>query len=249
MQNTALNARMDARTTQLKCKNNNALNAKTTYQTKQRTGTMATLSLHLHPDKIEAGCDEAGRGCLAGAVFAASVILPEDFQCEELNDSKQLTEKQRYKLRELIESKAVAWAIGIVFPEEIDKINILNASFLAMHRAVEKLGVLPEHLLIDGNRFKPYPDIPHTCVIKGDGKYLSIAAASILAKTYRDDYMQQLHKEYNVYAWDQNKGYPTVKHRKAIEEFGATPYHRMSFTLLPEDRQLSLDFTDESPTQ
>ena len=197
---------------------------------------------YLNKNCIEAGCDEAGRGCLAGAVYAASVILPPDFVCEELNDSKQLNEKQRYCLREIIEKEALSWAVGIVFPDEIDKINILNASFLAMHRAIEQLGTKPEHLLIDGNRFKAFPNIPHTCVIKGDGKYLSIAAASILAKTYRDDYMMELHKEYDYYAWDKNKGYPTPKHREGIAKFGSSPYHRKSFTLLPEDRQLKLDF-------
>ena len=197
---------------------------------------------YLNKNCIEAGCDEAGRGCLAGAVYAASVILPPDFVCEELNDSKQLNEKQRYRLREIIEKEALSWAVGIVFPDEIDKINILNASFLAMHRAVEQLGTKPEHLLIDGNRFKAFPNIPHTCVIKGDGKYLSIAAASILAKTYRDDYMMELHKEYDYYAWDKNKGYPTPKHREGIAKLGPSPYHRKSFTLLPEDRQLKLDF-------
>ncbi|MDR1368585.1 MAG: ribonuclease HII [Dysgonamonadaceae bacterium] len=188
---------------------------------------------YLNTGKIEAGCDEAGRGCLAGAVYAASVILPPDFLCEELNDSKQLSEKQRYNLRGIIEKEALSWAVGIVFPDEIDKINILNASFLAMHRAVEQLTIKPEHLLIDGNRFNPYPDIPHTCIVKGDGKYLSIAAASVLAKTYRDDYMMELHKEYNYYAWDKNKGYPTSKHREGIEKFGPCPYHRKTFTLLP----------------
>ncbi len=200
------------------------------------------LASYLHKDLLEAGCDEAGRGCLAGAVFAASVILPKDFVCEELNDSKQLSEKQRYRLREIIQQEAVSWAVGIVSPKEIDEINILNASFLAMHRAIEKLNMSPEHLLIDGNRFKPYKGIPHTCVVKGDGKYLPIAAASVLAKTYRDDYMMQLHDEFGMYGWDQNKGYPTTKHRKGIEQFGATPYHRMSFTLLPKELQLSIDF-------
>ena len=189
---------------------------------------------------IEAGCDEAGRGCLAGAVFAASVILPVNFQCEELNDSKKLTEKQRYALRPLIEEKAVAWAIGIVSPQEIDQINILNASFLAMHRAVNQLSVRPEHLIIDGNRFKKYGETPHQCVVKGDGKYLSIAAASILAKTYRDDYMNELNLRFPAYAWSKNKGYPTKEHRRAIELHGATEYHRMSFTLL--DRQTKIDF-------
>lgn len=197
---------------------------------------------YLHPGIIEAGCDEAGRGCLAGAVYAAAVILPEDFRNELLNDSKQLTEKQRYALREIIEREATAWAIGIVSPEEIDKINILNASFLAMHRAIDQLTVRPEHLLIDGNRFTPYADIPHTTVVKGDGKYMAIAAASILAKTWRDDYMNRLHEEFPDYDWIHNKGYPTKKHRAAIAAHGATPYHRKSFHLL-EDGQLSLDFS------
>ena len=170
----------------------------------------------LHKDLIEAGCDEAGRGCLAGAVYAASVILPADYQNDLLNDSKKLTERQRYALREVVERDALAWAVGIVLPEEIDKINILNASFLAMHRAIDQLVVRPQHLLIDGNRFKPYPNVPHTTVVKGDGKYLSIAAASILAKTYRDDYMNRLHEEYPVYDWKDNKGYPTKVHREAI---------------------------------
>lgn len=187
---------------------------------------------------IEAGCDEAGRGCLAGAVYAAAVILPSDFICEALNDSKKLTEKQRYELRPLIEKEAIAWAVGYASPEEIDKINILNASFLAMHRAIKKLTVRPEYLLIDGNRFKPYPDIPHSCEIKGDGRFLSIAAASVLAKTYRDDYMNVLHEQYPQYNWDKNKGYPTKAHRTAIREFGTTPYHRMTFQLL--ERQLEL---------
>ena len=197
---------------------------------------------YLNKDLIEAGCDEAGRGCLAGAVYAAAVILPEDFQNELLNDSKQLTERQRYLLREVIEREALAWAVGVVTPEEIDKINILNASFLAMHRAIDQLQLRPEHLLIDGNRFKKYGNLPHTTVVKGDGKYLSIAAASILAKTYRDDYMNNLHREYPSYDWDKNKGYPTPKHRAAIREHGTTPYHRMTFNLLGEDPQLSFDF-------
>lgn len=195
----------------------------------------------LHEDLIEAGCDEAGRGCLAGAVYAAAVILPKDFKSELLNDSKQLTEKQRYALREIIEKEAVAWAVGTVSPEEIDKINILNASFLAMHRAIDQLNIRPQHLLIDGNRFKKYPDIPHTTVIKGDGKYLSIAAASVLAKTYRDDYMNRLHSEFPVYDWDHNKGYPTRKHRAAIAANGTCPYHRMTFNLLGS-AQLELQF-------
>ena len=178
---------------------------------------------------------------MAGSVYAAAVILPKDFKNELLNDSKQLTEKQRYALREVIEREAIAWAVGIVSPEEIDEINILRASFLAMHRAVDQLSTRPEHLLIDGNRFNKYPGIPHTTVIKGDGKYLSIAAASILAKTYRDDYMNHLHEEYPYYDWNRNKGYPTKKHRAAIAEHGTTPYHRMTFNLLGGE-QLSLDF-------
>lgn len=196
---------------------------------------------YLNEDLIEAGCDEAGRGCLAGSVYAAAVILPKDFKNELLNDSKQLTEKQRYLLREVIEKEALDWAVGIVTPQEIDKINILNASFLAMHRAVDQLKLRPQHLLIDGNRFKKYQDLPHTTVVKGDGKYLSIAAASILAKTYRDDYMNCLHQEYPQYSWDGNKGYPTKKHRAAIARHGTTPYHRMTFNLLG-DGQLELDF-------
>ena len=195
----------------------------------------------LHEGKIEAGCDEAGRGCLAGAVYATAVILPPGFQDERLHDSKQLTEKQRYALRDVIEREAVAWAVGVVSPEEIDQINILNASFRAMHRAIDQLKVRPEHLLIDGNRFHPYPGIPHTTIVKGDGKYLSIAAASILAKTYRDDYMIQLDAEYPAYDWRHNKGYPTRKHREAIARQGTTPYHRMSFHLL-DGPQLTLDF-------
>ena len=174
---------------------------------------------YMESGRIEAGCDEAGRGCLAGAVFAAAVILPPDYQHPLLNDSKQLSEKQRYALRPVIEQEAVAWTVGIVTPQEIDQINILNASILAMHRAVEQLATTPQHLLIDGNRFKAYKDIPHTCVIKGDGKYLSIAAASVLAKTYRDDYMMQLHNQHPQYRWDSNKGYPTKEHRNAITQY------------------------------
>ena len=196
---------------------------------------------YLNKGLIEAGCDEAGRGCLASAVYAAAVILPPDFQCELLNDSKQLTERQRYQLRPIIEQEAVAWAVGIVSPEEIDKINILNASFLAMHRAIDGLQVRPQHLLIDGNRFRKYNDLPHTTVVKGDGKLMSIAAASVLAKTYRDDYMLQLHEQYPYYGWDRNKGYPTKEHRQAIEQHGTTPYHRLTFNLLG-DGQLSLPF-------
>lgn len=196
---------------------------------------------YMHENLVEAGCDEAGRGCLAGAVYAAAVILPHDFRNELLNDSKQLTEKQRYALREVVEREALAWAVGVVTPEEIDRINILNASFLAMHRAVDQLKLRPKHLLIDGNRFKKYQDVPHTTVVKGDGKYMAIAAASVLAKTYRDDYMNRLAEEYPQYDWDSNKGYPTKKHREAIRLYGTTPYHRMSYNLLG-DGQLSLDF-------
>ena len=194
---------------------------------------------YLNKGLMEAGCDEAGRGCLAGAVYAAAVILPKDFKNALMNDSKQLTEKQRYALREVIEREAIAWSVGIVLPEEIDKINILNASILAMHRAVDGLKIRPEALIIDGNRFRPYHNLPHTTVVKGDGKYLSIAAASILAKTYRDDYMNRLHEEYPFYDWKGNKGYPTKKHREGIRLHGTTPYHRMSFNLLG-DSQLEL---------
>lgn len=181
---------------------------------------------------IEAGCDEAGRGCLAGSVYAAAVILPKDYENEMLNDSKKLSEKKRYLLREQIERDALDWAVGVVTPQEIDEINILNASFLAMHRALDQLKLRPEALLIDGNRFKAYHDTPHTTVVKGDGKYMSIAAASILAKTYRDDYMMRLHEEYPQYHWDSNKGYPSKAHRLAIREYGVSPYHRMSYNLL-----------------
>ncbi|MBE6303580.1 MAG: ribonuclease HII [Bacteroidales bacterium] len=200
------------------------------------------LQQFLHPDKIEAGCDEAGRGCLSGPVFAAAVILPKDFSNELLNDSKKLSEGQRYALREVIEREAVAWAVGVVTAAEIDEINILRASILAMQRAVEQLSVVPQHLLIDGNRFTPYKNIPYTTVVKGDAKFMSIAAASILAKTYRDDYMLAISKEFPQYDWQNNKGYPTPKHRAAIREFGATPHHRMTFNLLGENPQLSLDF-------
>lgn len=188
---------------------------------------------------IEAGCDEAGRGCLAGSVFAAAVILPPDFKNDLLTDSKQLTDKQRYALRPIIEAQALAWAVGVVTAQEIDKINILNASILAMHRAVEQLKITPEHLIIDGNRFKKYKDIPHTTIVKGDGKYLPIAAASVLAKTYRDDYMKVLHEEFPHYGWDSNMGYPTKKHREGIRQHGVSPYHRMSYQLL--EKQLKLD--------
>lgn len=203
--------------------------------------TVFMLKGHYYEGKIEAGCDEAGRGCLAGSVYAAAVILPPDYQNELLNDSKQLTEKRRYELREIIERDAVAWAVGIVTPEEIDKINILNASILAMHRALDQLKVRPEAIIVDGNRFKPYQNLPYSTIVKGDGKYLSIAAASILAKTYRDDYMNELAREYPQYDWLSNKGYPTKKHREAIRQYGITPYHRKSYNLLG-DGQLSLDF-------
>lgn len=199
------------------------------------------LASHYFEGKVEAGCDEAGRGCLAGSVYAAAVIFPENYQNEELNDSKKLTDKRRKQLREIIQRDAVAWAVGIVTPEEIDKINILNASILAMHRALDQLKVRPEAVIIDGNRFKPYQSLPHTTIVKGDGKYLSIAAASILAKTYRDDYMDKLAVEYPQYDWLSNKGYPTKKHREAIRQYGITPYHRKTFNMLG-DGQLSLEF-------
>lgn len=188
---------------------------------------------------IEAGCDEAGRGCLAGPVVAAAVILPDDFRNELLDDSKKLTEAKRRILRPIIEKEAIAWGVSFVYQEEIDKINILNASFLAMHKAVDQLRITPEHLLIDGNRFNPYQGISHECIVKGDGKYLSIAAASILAKTHRDEYMQTIHAEYPYYDWENNKGYPTIKHRQAILDHGDCIHHRKSFTLIPE-HQLSL---------
>ena len=198
------------------------------------------LMPYLVEGRVEAGCDEAGRGCLAGPVYAAAVILPPGFSNPLLNDSKQLTEKQRYELRPIIEQEAVAWAVGIVDNVEIDRINILKASFTAMHRAIDQLKVRPEHLLIDGNRFIPYPGISHTTIVKGDGKMMSIAAASILAKTYRDDYMNRIADEYPQYDWRENKGYPTAKHRAAIKQYGTTPYHRLSFNLLG-DGQLSQD--------
>ena len=201
------------------------------------------LASHYYTGKIEAGCDEAGRGCLAGSVYAAAVIFPEDYQNDELNDSKQLTDRRRKLLREIIQRDAIAWAVGIVTPEEIDRINILNASILAMHRALDQLQVRPEAVIVDGNRFKPYQQLPHTTIVKGDGKYLSIAAASILAKTYRDDYMDELAKEYPQYDWLSNKGYPTKKHREAIRQYGITPYHRKSFNMLG-DGQLSLEFSE-----
>ena len=225
------------------------------------------LESHYYDGLVEAGCDEAGRGCLAGSVYAAAVILPPDYTNDLLNDAKQLTEKRRYALREQIERDALAWAVGIVTPEEIDKINILNASILAMHRALDQLQLRPEAVIVDGNRFKPWipkddggqsesdsarpsspsgksGGVPYTCIVKGDGKYLSIAAASILAKTYRDDYMNALAAEYPQYDWLSNKGYPTRKHRDAIRQYGITPYHRRSYNLLGT-QELSLDFGSE----
>ena len=201
------------------------------------------LESHYYEDLIEAGCDEAGRGCLAGSVYAAAVILPANYQNPDLNDSKKLTDKKRKALREQIQRDAVAWAVGIVTPEEIDKINILNASILAMHRALDQLKVRPEAVIVDGNRFKPYRNLPSTTIVKGDGKYMAIAAASILAKTYRDDYMDALAEEYPQYDWKSNKGYPTKKHRAAILEYGTTPYHRMSYNLLGNG-ELAIDFKD-----
>ena len=199
------------------------------------------LKSHYHEGLVEAGCDEAGRGCLAGSVYAAAVILPPDYENAALNDSKQLTEKQRYALREVVVRDAVAWAVGVVTPEEIDKINILNASILAMHRALDQLTVRPEAVIVDGNRFKPYRDLPWATIVKGDGKYLSIAAASILAKTFRDDYMAHLAEQHPQYGWSGNQGYPTRQHREAIRLYGPTPYHRRSFNLLG-DQQLMIDF-------
>lgn len=193
---------------------------------------------YLHEELIEAGCDEAGRGCLAGPVVAAAVILPKDYRHDVLNDSKQLNEKQRYDLREEVMRNAIAYGIGMASPKEIDEINILNASYLAMHRAVDQLSTTPEMLLIDGNRFKPKQEIPYECIIKGDGKYYSIAAASILAKTHRDDLMKGLAEDFTGYSWETNYGYPTIAHRKAIKEKGITPHHRKSFQLLPSQMEL-----------
>lgn len=199
------------------------------------------LKNYYEQGRVEAGCDEAGRGCLAGSVYAAAVILPPDYQNERLNDSKKLTARQRYALRQDIERDAVAWAVGVVTPREIDQINILNASILAMHRALDQLQVRPEAIIVDGNRFKPYRDLPHTTIVKGDGKYLSIAAASILAKTYRDDEMVRLAQEYPDYDWQHNMGYPTRKHREAIRQHGITPYHRRTFNLLGSE-ELTIPF-------
>lgn len=212
------------------------------------------LKNHFYENKIEAGCDEAGLGCLAGSVYAAAVILPPDYDNPALNDSKQLTAKQRNQLRQQIEHDALAWAVGIVTPEEIDRINILRASFLAMHRALDQLTLRPEAIIVDGNRFQPYfpptpitqsqTPLPHTCIVKGDGKYQNIAAASILAKTHRDEYMLQLAEQYPQYDWQHNMGYPTRKHREAIRQFGTTPFHRLSYNLLGNE-ELSLQFDEE----
>lgn len=199
------------------------------------------LKNYYEQGRVEAGCDEAGRGCLAGSVYAAAVILPLDYLNERLNDSKKLTARQRYTLRQDIERDAVAWAVGVVTPQEIDQINILNASILAMHRALDQLQVRPEAIIVDGNRFKPYRDLPHATIVKGDGKYLSIAAASILAKTYRDDEMIRLAQEYPDYDWQHNMGYPTRKHREAIRQHGITPYHRRTFNLLGSE-ELTIPF-------
>ncbi len=200
---------------------------------------MSLAAFHFS-DRVEAGCDEAGRGCLAGPVFAAAVILPRDFYHPLLNDSKLMTESQRELLREVIEQQALGWAVGIVDAVEIDRINILKASFLAMHRALDQLQVRPDFILVDGNRFTAYPNTPHLCVIKGDGKYAAIAAASVLAKTYRDAALRQMHHEWPQYDWHTNKGYPTLAHRAAIRQHGLTPYHRRSFQLLPPEEQLDL---------
>ena len=196
----------------------------------------STLQLSFSEKKFECGCDEAGRGCLAGPVVAAAVILPSNFKCPQLNDSKQLTEKERDALRPIIESQALAWAVARVEHDEIDQINILNASILAMHKAISKLLIIPEFIIIDGNRFKSYNNIPHQTIVKGDSLYLSIAAASVLAKTHRDEIMHELDKEYPNFGWGKNKAYPTLQHRKAIREFGVTPYHRISFDLLGDKK-------------
>lgn len=196
---------------------------------------------HYYADLVEAGCDEAGRGCLAGSVYAAAVILPRGYDNPLLNDSKKLTEKKRKQLRDQIVNDAVAWAVGVVTPEEIDKINILKASFLAMHRALDQLKVRPEAIIVDGNRFTPYRDLPYTTIVKGDGKYQAIAAASILAKTFRDDYMDALDDECPQYGWRRNKGYPTREHREAIRQHGITPYHRRSYNLTGQELPLPFD--------
>ena len=205
--------------------------------------SLTHLLPHYYTDLIEAGCDEAGRGCLAGSVYAAAVILPKDYDNPLLNDSKKLTEKRRKELRDQIVRDAAAWAVGVVTPEEIDRINILNASFLAMHRALDQLTIRPEAVIVDGNRFKPYHDLPYTTIVKGDGKYQSIAAASILAKTFRDEYMDSIANEYPYYDWQKNKGYPTKAHREGIREHGPSPYHRMSYNLMGA-MQLELNFDE-----
>ena len=204
----------------------------------QKTQEKFSLLQYADPLLIEAGCDEAGRGCLAGPVYAAAVILPKDFYHPLLNDSKQLTAKQREKLRPVIEKEAIAWGVAALSPQEIDELNILRASITGMHRALDKLSVPPQSILVDGNRFYKYKDIPHTCVVKGDAKYASIAAASILAKTYRDEYMLELAKEYPQYGWDKNMAYPTKQHREAIKEFGITPHHRLSYRLIDDEPTL-----------
>ncbi|MFV0531952.1 MAG: ribonuclease HII [Flavobacteriales bacterium] len=198
------------------------------------------LKTQYKPKLLEAGCDEAGRGCLAGPVTAAAVILPHNFSCKLLNDSKQLSNKKRYELRKIIEQEAIAYAVAFVDHQKIDKINILHASILAMHQALDGLKTIPQHIIVDGNKFKPYRKIPHQTIVKGDGKYLNIVAASILAKTYRDDFMFNLHQQYSHYGWDKNKGYPTKKHREGIRKHGITPYHRMSFKLLENQLMLGL---------
>ncbi len=203
--------------------------------------TKNRLLAHYYKGMTEAGCDEAGRGCLAGSVYAAAVILPPEYDNPLLDDSKKLSERLRYELRDAIMADAVAWAVGVVTPEEIDRINILKASFLAMHRALDQLSVRPEAIIVDGNRFVPYGDTPYTTVVKGDGKYQAIAAASILAKTFRDDYMDSIAREYPYYGWESNKGYPTRAHREGIRLHGVSPYHRKSYNLLG-DAQLELDF-------
>ena len=203
---------------------------------------MAMLKLKYKECNWEAGCDEAGRGCLAGPVFAAAVILPDNFHNTLLNDSKQLTRKQRDQLRPVIEQQAVAWAVASIDNQEIDQINILNASILAMHKALDKLRLLPQHIIVDGNRFKAYKDIPHLCIVKGDAQYMSIAAASVLAKTHRDEYMEKMYKLFPVYNWKQNKGYPTQEHRDKIKQCGITDFHRKSFNLA--DAQLKLNFEE-----
>jgi len=198
------------------------------------------LELKYSSYQFEAGTDEAGRGCLSGPVVAAAVVLPENFSHELLNDSKQLSEKKRYYLRPIIEREALAFGVAYIDQHQIDEINILNASILAMHRSIDALGMKPEFIVVDGNRFKEYHDIPYRTIVKGDGKYLNIAAASVLAKTYRDDYMLKIHNEYPIYNWAQNKGYPTREHRDAIREFGSCSYHRNSFKLLPDQLRLDL---------